>query len=299
MSINNHSRGRGYRGNGNWQNSNQSQLQEEPDALIDEEYRIKPLDSAFSSFGDAVFSYVNSIGYGREKRLDGGIVRPFCEVLHIPTKDWNTGNFDRNRYYFKSGDWIYKYIDNNNWVQTQTNMFFKLDKYNRPIAVIEMGIGTFITINITGCIDIVNDFIELCKRNVYFDNTIPYGTDYMEIKLRRFGGNAELQTVHEKMKHSRMALPEYYPYLDGSIEALIKDFIESDDTVLILMGPPGTGKSSSVMSAAKTLDLRPIYANSAEVIMHPDFVDYIFNTFEGLLFNHQDPIRTRNLRDGF
>lgn len=268
---------------------------EDINSLFDQSYQVKPLDSHFSSFGEAVFSYVNCSGYDRDKNVGGAMVRCFCAALLLPIGHWDTAYFDFNRYYFKSGDWLYEYLNNNDWVQVAPGLYFKLDEGNRPIASMDFKVGATVNAAITGPAEMVHAFMNICKANVFFDNSIPYQTEFMEIKIRRMGhGATDLHMHQDNMKHSRVALPEYYPYLNGGIDALIKDFIESDDTVLILLGPPGTGKSSAVMAAATTLGLKPIYANNTEVIQHPDFVDFAFGRFDDLLFHYQDPIRVRN-----
>ena len=44
----------------------------------------------------------------------------------------------------------------------------------------------------------------------------------------------------------KQILKEAYPFFDCSIEELVQDFLDSDESVLILFGPPGTGKSKFI-----------------------------------------------------
>lgn len=260
------------------------------------DYAIKPLDSHFSSFGEAVFSFVNCNGYNTGKHVNTEMPVYFCQAIGIPYNYWGSDGMDRQRYYFTSLEWLLKYLDDNNWIRAGLCTYYKVDEFNRPIAGIDYNNGKFVRVEIKGSLNLVVEFMELAKANVVFDPTVPYETNYVEIGIQR--GNSSLpnlQCFNGGIKHNRTALPEYYPYLDGGIEGLIKDFIESDDTVLILMGPPGTGKSTAVMSGARTLGLKPIYANNAEVIQHPDFVTYAFNTLDSFINQVNDPCEKRNV----
>ena len=37
---------------------------------------------------------------------------------------------------------------------------------------------------------------------------------------------------------------EYYPFIEGGVEAFINEYLASNESILILLGPPGTGKST-------------------------------------------------------
>ena len=81
----------------------------------------------------------------------------------------------------------------------------------------------------------------------------------------------------KEVQHSGHTHNAFYPYLDGGIVNLIEDFIASDETVLILMGEPGTGKSTAISSAAAALNLMPIYVKKKEVIEYKNFISSIFS----------------------
>lgn len=85
-----------------------------------------------------------------------------------------------------------------------------------------------------------------------------------------------MECTFNTIENPRVARPEYYPYIEDGIEALIREFVQSEESVLILIGPPGTGKSSLVAAAVDAIGLLPIYAKKADVINDKDFVGFVF-----------------------
>ena len=63
-------------------------------------------------------------------------------------------------------------------------------------------------------------------------------------------------------------LDEAYPTLGGSVASFIQQFLEAQETVLILWGPPGTGKTRLVRSILAALSRRK--GDSAEVLYTAD-----------------------------
>jgi hypothetical protein len=250
------------------------------DTVID----VKALDSHFQSFGDALFSWTNGAGFEDQnsKTADGGMVRGFCTALSLP---WihlsSAANLDTT-HYFESDAWLFKFIEDKGFLRHGRGDFFLLDEANRPIAYLDVGIspGQNISFDFVGSEAVGLELRALMKTNIKSDTSTEKKATYAEVVASdgMMGMGAGLRCIMGKIENKRVALPEYYPYLDGGIQALIKDFIESEETVLILMGNPGTGKSSGVSAAVETLDLLPIYAKRAKTILDKDFVNFVFET---------------------
>lgn len=164
--------------------------------------------------------------------------------------------------------------------------YLKLDSSNRPISFIRIESDTNrnIATSIYGVESLNSLFCEAAKENVRSDGSDPK-SPYSEVVLMKAPGSDQqiLGTKYGYIENARQSKPEYYPYIEGGLEALIKNFMESEESVLILMGPPGTGKSSIVAAAASTMNLFPIYAKKSEVILHPGFVSFVCETSDTMM----------------
>lgn len=242
---------------------------------------VKPLDSEFQSFGEALFSWTNSTGFENpnEKVADGTMVRAFCRALCIPYSLIKSERLLSGSQYFESDAWLFKYIEDKGYHRMGNGMFFLLDEHYRPISGIDLGKNSSTNIELTffGAEHFVLEFRELMAANIKVDESVQKKATYAEVVLGRdMMGSQSLTCTNGTIDNPRIALPEYYPYLRGGVVALLKDFVESDESVLILMGPPGTGKSSSIAAAVDSLNLLPIYAKRADAIMHKDFINFVF-----------------------
>lgn len=55
-------------------------------------------------------------------------------------------------------------------------------------------------------------------------------------------GSARQRTI--MLEEPKPVLDEFYPWMKGGVEAYQKRYLESDASILLLLGPPGTGKTS-------------------------------------------------------
>ncbi|BAW19180.1 hypothetical protein [Ralstonia phage RP31] len=248
---------------------------------------VKTLDSKFESFGDALFSWMNSDGFENKdsKNTDSGMVRAFNVANGLPHASGSTKNLLNNEHYFESDAWFFQYVEEKGFIRLGRGLFILLDDYNRPLMLLDIdgSHSSNIAIDFCGVEHLVLEFREVIKANIKTDELVEKKSTYAEVvkggshgMLSIMSGGDGLRCVTGKIDNKRIALPEYYPYLDGGVEALLKDFIESEETVLILMGPPGTGKSSAVSAAVDALNLLPIYAKKADAILDKDFVNFVF-----------------------
>jgi hypothetical protein len=244
--------------------------------------KVKALDSQFQSFGDALFSWTNSTGFEEpdNKSVNSDMVLAFCRALAIPFAFGNTKAILSSEHYFESDAWFFSYIEEKGYIRMGQGSYVLLDNSFRPIVWIDIGHSLLsnVSIEFAGAEHLVLEFRALVEANVKTDAEVEKKATYAEVIISGgpMGLGAELRVIEGKIENKRTAQPEYYPYLDGGIEALLKDFIESEESVLILMGPPGTGKSSLVAAGVEALDLLPIYAKRADAILDKNFVSFVF-----------------------
>lgn len=243
---------------------------------------VKPLNSHFSSFGEAMHSYLNSAGYcePHQKRINSEAVTVFCKMLGRPCGEFDTRYSLSPSMYFKDSDWLSNYLQENNYVRLGNGDFYKLDEYNRPIVYVNYSGDSErnVRMDVSGDEAELIRLRELVTANVAIDVTDQRKDIYYEIVINSspFGSGEALSPVPHTIDTPRVATPEYYPYIEGGIVELIKNFMLSDEAVLILMGPPGTGKTSGVSAAIGELGLLPLYAKKTEVITNPKFVSEVF-----------------------
>lgn len=240
----------------------------------------KPLDHQFGSFGEAASAWLNSEGYGEQatKSLDAHMVRGFCEALQRPyvvIQFMRTMPFGT---YFETDDWVFKHLEEKGYHRLGSGSFILLDEFYRPISYVAIGSSHHVNadIDVFGDEVIVLEWRELVKKHLKQDPTAVMKPSYMEAILHKMHDSITYQGG--AIENERIALPEYYPYLSGGVLALLKDFMESEESVLIIQGPPGTGKTSGVSAGIVELNMMPIYAKKSEVVAHKDFVSSVFRT---------------------
>ena len=163
-----------------------------------------------------------------------------------------------------------------------TNLEFYKIENGIPIAKLNLDVDKF---TIIGDIDMVVDaahvFRDCFKAKVFDENELE------GIELVGFNENSP---VFKKTTLGRIHTlkEEYYPYIRGGFEALINDFIMSDESVLILGGVPGTGKSVGMRETMINLGLQPIMAQDAQAISHPLFINTIFSAYDSMYKNNTE-----------
>lgn len=76
----------------------------------------------------------------------------------------------------------------------------------------------------------------------------------------------------------------YYPYITQGIEAFIDEYLNDKSSILILMGPPGTGKTSFIKHLIVSRNLKASVTFDEKILSSDEFfVDWLFNSEESLL----------------
>lgn len=77
---------------------------------------------------------------------------------------------------------------------------------------------------------------------------------------------------------------ESYPYLENGVENYITEYLNSDSPVLILMGPPGTGKTSFIKHMIASRNLKGTITYDEKVYNSEDFyIEFVKSKDENIL----------------
>lgn len=82
-------------------------------------------------------------------------------------------------------------------------------------------------------------------------------------------GTVEFDRTFVPYDSAKLAKQSFYPWLNASIEEYAKQFMASDENVLVMFGPPGTGKSTFLRTLLATGNHNAILAYNKDVIESP------------------------------
>jgi hypothetical protein len=125
--------------------------------------------------------------------------------------------------------------------------------------------STHISIDVSGDIDFVEKIVKRFKNNFDFvKNEIEwiYATDGSSIDI--------------PLQNERMPLKEMYPFLgEQTLENYYDDFIKSSASILLLIGPPGTGKTTFIRGLLQHTSSSATLTYDANILEK----DYVFANF--------------------
>jgi hypothetical protein len=92
------------------------------------------------------------------------------------------------------------------------------------------------------------------------------------------------------IKHDKLPVSEMYPFLKGkSLEEYYDDYINSDANTLLLIGPPGTGKTSFIKGMLSHVEESATVSYNAQVLNNDGFfVDFIRSSTKFLIMEDCD-----------
>lgn len=94
------------------------------------------------------------------------------------------------------------------------------------------------------------------------------------VDLLHLSTSGELQVSGRHVEKNATVSELYYPFLGKSVRQLFSDFMQSRAQVLLLIGPPGTGKSSFMRELICMPDMGPMkpgIVTRLDVMRHPEF----------------------------
>jgi hypothetical protein len=96
--------------------------------------------------------------------------------------------------------------------------------------------------------------------------------------------NGEIMSKTFKLKNANKAVDCHYPFIADGIETFIDDYLASDSPILLLMGPPGTGKTTFIRHLLYTRRI-PTMVTFDERVMENEqyYIDYMWDAEHNLM----------------
>jgi hypothetical protein len=121
------------------------------------------------------------------------------------------------------------------------------------------------TVTVYGTEEEVGHYLALCDESF----------DLVECSIEwMYGSNGD--SVNVPLNGERLPVPEMYPFLKGeSLESYYDRFAHSDSNILLLIGPPGTGKTSFIRGMLQHRKSSALVTYDASILSK----DYVFADF--------------------
>jgi hypothetical protein len=114
-----------------------------------------------------------------------------------------------------------------------------------------------------------DDFVE--KYEKQFENDFEFVTNQIEWIYAADGSSIEIP-----LRHDRMPVEEMYPFLeDQTLAEFYDNFMHSSASILLLIGPPGTGKTTFIRGLLQHSEASAIVSYDSNVLEK----DYVFANF--------------------
>lgn len=149
-------------------------------------------------------------------------------------------------------------------VQTQQDYSYFFD--DEALCYMHSNIhSTHVSISLTGS----EEFIE--KMYAQFEDDFEFVTNQIEWIYSSDGKSIEIP-----LQHDRMPVAEMYPFLEGQdLGEYYDNFMESNASILLLIGPPGTGKTTFIRGLLQHTNSSAIVSYDANILEK----DYVFADF--------------------
>lgn len=120
-------------------------------------------------------------------------------------------------------------------------------------------------------VDLMGDDTFIAELHEQFKEDFEFVTNQIEWMYSGDGNSIEIP-----LKRDRMPVAEMYPWLEGrSLEKYYEDFMASPASILLLIGPPGTGKTTFIRGMLQHTESSATVSYDSAVLEK----DYVFASF--------------------
>jgi GTPase SAR1 family protein len=130
-------------------------------------------------------------------------------------------------------------ISSNKFEISPTNRLYYVHEMNDKFMIVgDVGFGELFTVNIYGnTIEMTAHLYEVFKEYEHENDDVDIQLVHVGIQ----GGKLVENTTRLKPKNFEDDIADFYPYIDT--DAMFEQFVRSNENILVLIGPPGVGKS--------------------------------------------------------
>lgn len=134
-----------------------------------------------------------------------------------------------------------------------------------------------------------SEIISLAKKHLTFS------TDKARYCQWHFAKGAEIYDLRLPIKEPKPCSSRHVPWVTGGVEEFCKSYMDSQSSILIMLGPPGTGKTSLINHIIANHNREAMITYDRSVMARDDFyIDFISNDrYNMLILEDADPILHR------
>jgi energy-coupling factor transporter ATP-binding protein EcfA2 len=140
-----------------------------------------------------------------------------------------------------------------------------------------------ITIEIHGNPDTVNNLLPEFSTLLEPLGTLIYTASSVDLN-----GQLQADRSHLSKDDSNVARDSFFPWLSVSLDDYFKAFMESDESVLVMFGPPGTGKSTFLRSLILSGNHTSMLAYNKNVVQSPATLRWFYSRNNVKILAYED-----------
>lgn len=224
-----------------------------------------PIDHLFDLARNARASGdMDFLAMGRMSRFMSGI-----STIH---KTYSYNSSDQKRDRIKIRDWLNERGYVSQTIAMSTVCVLQKEGLDYPVAMVSIStmLGT-LNVNVQGDKEEMEEIHNWVEANFKSDGVlVKIATGILE------NGSIKYDRTFLDLTTSQVANDSFYPWLNISLNEYFRAFLESKETILVLFGPPGVGKSTFLRSLILYCKEQATLAYNKSVVESPILLSSFF-----------------------